>query len=166
MPAVTQSELDTYRADFEHEGTITRRLLSAFPESKVDQRPAPSAQSTREVAWTIVLTMMVVEPVIAGELMPTGLPPAPGAWAEILAAFDQGHASTLGKLALLDDAAMAGPVRMPVGPNKIGEVRRGDALRMFLHDQIHHRGQLTIHLRMAGGKVPSIYGPSGDEPWF
>jgi uncharacterized damage-inducible protein DinB len=37
---------------------------------------------------------------------------------------------------------------------------------MFLHDQIHHRGQLTVHLRMAGGRVPSIYGPSKDEPWF
>jgi len=33
-----------------------------------------------------------------------------------------------------------------------------------LMDEVHHRGQLTIYLRLAGGKVPSIYGPSGDEP--
>jgi uncharacterized damage-inducible protein DinB len=34
---------------------------------------------------------------------------------------------------------------------------------MMLHDQIHHRGQLTVYVRMAGGKVPSIYGPSADD---
>jgi uncharacterized damage-inducible protein DinB len=41
-----------------------------------------------------------------------------------------------------------------------------DFLWFLLCDQIHHRGQLSVYLRMAGGKVPSIYGPSGDEPWF
>jgi uncharacterized damage-inducible protein DinB len=33
-----------------------------------------------------------------------------------------------------------------------------------LMDEVHHHGQLTLYLRLAGGKVPSIYGPSGDEP--
>ena len=33
-------------------------------------------------------------------------------------------------------------------------------------DDVHHRGQLSVYLRMAGGKVPSIYGPSHDEPWM
>jgi len=36
----------------------------------------------------------------------------------------------------------------------------------MLDDQIHHRGQLSVYVRMAGGKVPSIYGPSADEPWY
>jgi len=40
-----------------------------------------------------------------------------------------------------------------------------DFLWFLLCDQIHHRGQLSVYLRMADGKVPSIYGPSGDEPW-
>ena len=30
---------------------------------------------------------------------------------------------------------------------------------------VHHRGQFSVYLRMADGKVPSIYGPSADEPW-
>ena len=41
-----------------------------------------------------------------------------------------------------------------------------DFLWMILCDQIHHRGQFSIYLRMADGKVPSIYGPTADEPWF
>jgi len=36
----------------------------------------------------------------------------------------------------------------------------------MLLDQIHHRGQLSIYMRIAGAKVPSIYGPSADEPWI
>ena len=48
---------------------------------------------------------------------------------------------------------------------KLGDWRRIDILWFLLHDQIHHRGQFSVYLRMAGGQVPSIYGPSGDEPW-
>ena len=40
----------------------------------------------------------------------------------------------------------------------------GDLLWLFLLDGIHHRGQLSTYIRPMGGKVPSIYGPSGDEP--
>jgi uncharacterized damage-inducible protein DinB len=56
-------------------------------------------------------------------------------------------------------------VRMPVGPRRSSPMRRGNALWLMLNDSIHHRGQLTVYLRMAGGRVPSIYGPSADEPW-
>jgi uncharacterized damage-inducible protein DinB len=39
----------------------------------------------------------------------------------------------------------------------------GGFLWLILFDAIHHRGQLTTYIRPMGGKVPSIYGPSGDE---
>jgi len=110
--------------------------------------------------------MMVVDPILAGALTPTGMPEAPKNWKEILDAFDRTFEATQSKLARLGDAEMNGTVKMPVGAKQMGEVRRGDALRLFLHDQIHHRGQLSVQLRMAGGKVPAIYGGSGDEPWF
>jgi uncharacterized damage-inducible protein DinB len=166
MSTTSLSELDAFRAAFTHEGGLTKRVLRAFPEANVDDRPAPSAQSPRELAWTLVLTMLVVDPILAGELSPAGLPQPPEDWNEILHTFDKTHEATEAKFANLGEAQMNGIVRMPIGPDKRGEVRCGDVLRLFLHDQIHHRGQLTVHLRMAGGKVPSIYGPSGDEPWF
>ena len=47
----------------------------------------------------------------------------------------------------------------------IWEATLGDMLFGFLFDAIHHRGQLSIYVRlMAGGRVPSIYGPSADDP--
>jgi uncharacterized damage-inducible protein DinB len=48
----------------------------------------------------------------------------------------------------------------------MGDVPKVAFLWFILHDQIHHRGQFSVYLRIAGGKVPSIYGPSADEPWF
>jgi uncharacterized damage-inducible protein DinB len=51
------------------------------------------------------------------------------------------------------------------GPKQMGNVRVIDILWFMLLDSIHHRGQLSVYVRMTGGKVPSIYGPSGDEPW-
>ena len=39
-------------------------------------------------------------------------------------------------------------------------------LRILISHQIHHRGQMSVYLRMAGGKVPALYGPSADEPWI
>ncbi|OLC11236.1 MAG: hypothetical protein AUH41_01155 [Gemmatimonadetes bacterium 13_1_40CM_66_11] len=57
------------------------------------------------------------------------------------------------------------PVKFKTGPKQVSDLRRLDVLWFMLNDQIHHRGQLSVYLRMTGAKVPSIYGPSKDEPW-
>jgi uncharacterized damage-inducible protein DinB len=57
-------------------------------------------------------------------------------------------------------------IAFPSGPKQMGEIRVMDFLWLMLMDSIHHRGQLSVYIRPAGGKVPSIYGPSGDEPWM
>jgi uncharacterized damage-inducible protein DinB len=165
MQTMMRTEVDAYRDAFAHEGEITRKLLRAFPADAVDARPCESAQSTREIAWMLVLGMKVVEPILAGRLLPGGQPAAPASWDDIVESFERTLEATKARIAPLDDAALNGMITTLVGPNTVGEARRGDMLRMFLHDQIHHRGQLSVHLRMAGGRVPSIYGPSRDEPW-
>ena len=64
-------------------------------------------------------------------------------------------------------AATKGPVQLgggfPAAPATIAECIA--AYEKSAKDSIHHRGQLSVYIRPAGGKVPSIYGPSGDEPW-
>ena len=56
-------------------------------------------------------------------------------------------------------------VTFVTGPGTTGPVGIHDMLWFMLLDSVHHRGQLSVYVRMAGGKVPSIYGPSADEPW-
>jgi len=162
----TISEKDTYSATFEQEYQTTLKVLRAYPPAKSELKPSERSMSARELAWTLTLNQMVVEPILQGELMPTGLPPAPATWAEVLAAFENAHKNASAKISKLTDEAMNGTVHTIVGPKQEGNLRTGVMLWMMVSDTIHHRGQLSVYLRMAGGKVPSIYGPSGDEPWM
>jgi uncharacterized damage-inducible protein DinB len=71
-------------------------------------------------------------------------------------------------LALLRDSSnpnLDGSVNFFTGPKQMGKYSLEDFAWYMLFDHIHHRGQLSVYVRMAGGKVPSIYGPSADEPW-
>ena len=48
----------------------------------------------------------------------------------------------------------------------MGNFPVAEFLWFMLMDSVHQHGQLSVYVRCAGGKVPSIYGPSADEPWF
>jgi uncharacterized damage-inducible protein DinB len=159
------SEKDMYVTRFEIEHQITRKVLRAYPADKADLKPYERSQSARDVAWSLVQYEAEVERIIKGAPMPTEMPPAPARWPEILDAFDEVHKEATTKLGKLTDEATNGTVRTMTGPKQEGDVRKGDMLWAMLNEIIHKRGQFSVYLRMAGGKVPSIYGPSGDEPW-
>ncbi len=167
MTQMTATARQHYLEEFEQEFQITRRVLAAYPKDKLDLRPHPKAKNAMELAWMLVLNQMVVIPTATeAELTPGGLPSMPGTWPELLSAFDTAHRDAIAKVNSIGDQSMNATLKMPVGPKQLGEVRRGQALWFFLADTIHHRGQFSVHLRMAGARVPSIYGPTADEPWF
>jgi uncharacterized damage-inducible protein DinB len=64
----------------------------------------------------------------------------------------------------MDDAAWNKKAQFLMDGNVAWEAPLGDMLYGFLFDAIHHRGQLSTYLRPMGAKVPSIYGPSADDP--
>ena len=64
------------------------------------------------------------------------------------------------------EARLGATVKFFTGPGTVSDVPLMQLMWLMLHDAIHHRGQLSVYLRMVGGKVPSIYGPSHDEPWM
>jgi uncharacterized damage-inducible protein DinB len=167
MAQMTLSERDVYRQAFDLEYHTTRRVLRAYPPDQADLRPHARSRSARELAWGLVLSQRVVDAIVKGVLDPSAAPdePPPTAWAEIVRALEEAHREATRQIDRLSEDDLGGMVRMPVGPRRMGEERRGNALWMMLNDSIHHRGQLTVYLRMAGGRVPSIYGPSADEPW-
>jgi len=67
-------------------------------------------------------------------------------------------------LATVDDAKWDSKARLLMDGKAGWETTLGDMLFGFLFDAIHHRGQLSSYLRLMGAKVPSIYGPSADDP--
>lgn len=64
-----------------------------------------------------------------------------------------------------DDAKLQQTVQFFVGPKTLRDIPVVDFLWFLLFDHVHHRGQLSVYLRMVGS-VPAIYGPYGDEPWM
>lgn len=164
------SEKQRFLETYEQEHARTMRVLRAYPRDKLDLRPHPRCNTAREVAWIFVLERglgaKVMEDAFAKGI-PSGAqsPKAPESWDALLAALEKAHQDFGALVASLSDGTLNETVKFMVGPKQLGDWRRLDFLWFLLHDQIHHRGQFTIYLRMADGKVPSVYGPSGDEPW-
>jgi uncharacterized damage-inducible protein DinB len=165
-PSAKEQFLDTY--DREHKTTM--RVLRAYPQDKLDLRPHEKCKSAWELAWVFVaergLGTLVFQDAFA-KGGPTGdAPSAPDSWEEILAALDQAHAEFGDLVRSTPEDKLGDPVKFFTGPKTMGDVTRMQLLWFLLHDEIHHRGQFSVYLRMAGAKVPSIYGPTADEPWM
>jgi uncharacterized damage-inducible protein DinB len=165
MSSPKQQFLDAY--DREH--AITVRVLRAYPADQADLRPTPKCRTAREIAWTFVLERGLGTRVLNDEFAtrpPTGKPQQPpAAWGDLVSAFEKAHADYREVVRHYSDAELAQTVKFFTAPKTMGDWRRLDFAWFLLHDEIHHRGQLSVYVRAAGGKVPSIYGPSGDEPW-
>ena len=164
--SAARSAKDTFPVAYEREHATTLKVLRAFPAARSAFRPHERSNAALQLAWTFVLEERMMLLAINGEsVLGSGFPAPPGSWEKVLAEFESQHAELLARLRSASEAEYAGSVSFFVGPNQMADIPTSDFLWMMLSDQIHHRGQLSVYLRMAGGKVPSIYGPSADEPW-
>ena len=164
MPGPKEQFLDSYER--EHEKTM--RLLRAYPKDKVELKPHPKAKSARELAWMFPMETVGAEKALTGGFdwsQRPSFPPAPDSYEEIVELKEKGHRRIVELVRGMREDELFQTVQFPAGPKKMGEFPRLQFLWMMLCDEIHHRGQFSVYLRMADGKVPSIYGPSLDEPW-
>jgi uncharacterized damage-inducible protein DinB len=165
--ATASGAIQQFADVFARESATTRRVLAALPEGQSEFRPYPEAPSARELAAIFSLG----QGAIAGALTnnwawPPQFPPTPETFAEVVAAFDATAHAVRAALAATPESRLYEKVPFFTGPKQMGEIRVIDLIWFMQLDQIHHRGQLSVYLRMAGGKVPSIYGPSKHEPWM
>lgn len=139
------------------------RVLKAAPQDKADYRPHPRSMSAGEIAW-----LLASELGDACELVDKGQvawvqKPAPALAASVMA-YEKNAAALKRRLAKVKDAGWKKKARFLMDGKVAWEAPLGDMLWGFLFDAIHHRGQLSTYLRPMGAKVPSIYGPSADDP--
>ena len=139
------------------------KVLKAVPSDQASYRPHPRSTSAGDLVW-----LLAVELRDACELLERGEvnyveTPAPGV-SEAVAAYEKNAAALQAQVAKADDARWDGPARLKMDGKVVWETTVGDMLFGFLFDAIHHRGQLSSYLRPMGAKVPSIYGPSADDP--
>lgn len=140
------------------------KVLRALPD-QLSYRPHERSPSAGELAWQLAEEQRVLN-----EMLDTGAvrwemkrSPHPATLAEIVDAWDDQTATLRPKIEGLDEAKWASAVTFFIDGTEGGRGTVEDYLWGFLHDMIHHRGQLTVYIRPMGGKVPGIYGPSGDE---
>ncbi|HET6228978.1 MAG TPA: DinB family protein [Longimicrobiaceae bacterium] len=155
---------------YRHEHGTTMRVLREYPSEALDLKPAEKSSPAKQLVWTFVLEQWLAERALTTGFdwssPPPPMPPAPDTVQEIADALDERHGRVVELVQAAADEKMTEPVKWFVGPKTMGDVPLLDFLYGMVHDQIHHRGQLSVYLRIAGAKVPSIYGPSADEPWM
>jgi uncharacterized damage-inducible protein DinB len=161
---------ETFLKNLDRELETTLRVLRAFPPDQADLKPHPRANSARDVAWIFVLECGLGQKVWNDEFakgVPSGTPPKPPeTWDGIVAAIEKSYAGYRALIASASEEDLQQKVHFLVAPKTMGEMSRLDFIWFLLFDHIHHRGQLSVYLRMTGAKVPSIYGPTADEPWL
>ena len=161
-----QQFLDAY----EREHATTMKVLRAYPPEQSEFQPHPTSRTARDLAWLFVLERGLGKAGLSNAFATGqrggGPPPAPATWEEVLTALEAAHADFRDVINSYTDEQLAEPIKFFGGPKQIVDVPRIAFAWFLVHDQIHHRGQMSVYLRMVGGKVPSIYGPSLDEPWF
>jgi uncharacterized damage-inducible protein DinB len=151
---------------FEREHACTMKVLRAFPSDQADFKPHERSNSARRLASAFVVEQQLMLRALKGEpVLGGGSAGVPEAWNDLLDAFEQTGREVIAQLRSPENASLAGTATFYVAPKQTGEIPLETFVEFLLHDQIHHRGQMSVYLRMAGGKVPSIYGPTADEPW-
>ena len=158
---------DGLLTDYDHEMGTTRKLLERLPDDKLSWKPHARSMSLGGLA-----THLTNIPVWAGTILnepsfdlavvPPNQPEKTSR-AEILASFDETRVRTR---AWMDktDAEYQSAWTLKRGGQQVFSVPRVAAFRNFvLHHIIHHRGQLSVYLRLNDVPVPAIYGPSADE---
>jgi uncharacterized damage-inducible protein DinB len=162
---------DALAAELEHEARLTRNLLARVPDDKASWKPHPKSMSLGELAIHLANIESYGVPVATKPELdfraPDGVGVTRAAWTsrdEMLALFDRNVEASLRAVAALPDPRLREPWTLRAGESVVFTLPRIAAWRTFvMSHQIHHRGQLSVYLRLNDIPVPSIYGRSADE---
>jgi len=158
-------------ADLEQEADGTRKMLALVPEAKFAWKPHEKSMTLGQLASHVAEAPSwcagFLEPVMDFAAMKDYRPFAASTNAELRAAFDTNHKKAVAALRGRDDAFLRQTWTMKNGDTVLMTQVRKDAMRTILvHHTIHHRGQLSVYLRLLGVPLPAIYGPTADSPSF
>lgn len=161
---------DPILAEFEQEAKTTRRVLERVPEAKLGWQPPAKSMTLGQLALHVAATPANVARLASDtprQLPAFAGPPSPASSAEVLAAHDRSIADAKAIVGAMDDAALMATWTMQNGDKTLISMPRMGLLRaIMLNHWYHHRGQLSVYLRLLDVPLPSIYGPSADENPF
>jgi uncharacterized damage-inducible protein DinB len=164
---------DLFVAELERESARSRRALENVPDGKREWTPHEKSMQFGYLATMVAtmpmwLTMMLREAEL--DIAPPGGSsrqwPQPTTRAEYLEALDKSTAEATAALRGTSEADLLTPWRLLAGGKVVSEHPRHEMIRDTINHWAHHRGQMTVYLRLMGAKVPALYGPSADDSRF
>jgi uncharacterized damage-inducible protein DinB len=160
---------DAMLMEMDMEEKTTQRVLERIPESKLTWKPHPKAYSLGQLAMHIAVAPGRIASAAledSREFSPPVLPD-PKSRQEILDAFAESNAKAKQVVKSFDDAKMAATWKLLRNGKPVLSMPRVSFLRAIMMNHIyHHRGQLSVYIKLLDVPVPSIYGPSADENPF
>jgi uncharacterized damage-inducible protein DinB len=162
------SARDTLLAELDHEMAVTRHVLERVPEHAFDWKPHEQSFSLGALASHLAQLPHWGRQILDQDSYDletaTGRTTVRASRAAVLEAFDAHVLEVRSALTGLADAELAARWTLKRGGHTVLAIPRVSALRRFLiHHVIHHRGQMTVYLRLQNVPVPPIYGPTADE---
>jgi len=164
---------DLFLSELDREVGRSRRALEQVPEGKHDWKPHEKSMIFGYLtdmvanipAWLVMIVKqdeLDIAPKGGGGHQRATLNTS----AEYLAALDKSAADARAALSSTTDEHLLTPWRLLAGGQVVAEMPRHEMLRDTINHWAHHRGQMTVYLRLMGATVPALYGPSADDKRF
>lgn len=163
--------LDPMLNEFREEAAVTRRVLERVPENKLSWKPHAKSMSLGQLAFHIATVPGALARITQQDEFDVSqgsfVPPSPKTVDEIHAAFKQSLREVEECLKVMTEQTAEANWRLMLGEKELFSKPRIAVLRsIMLNHWYHHRGQLSVYLRLLDIPVPVIYGPSADENPF
>jgi uncharacterized damage-inducible protein DinB len=161
------SSIEHIISEIKEEAVATRKMLERIPDSKITWKPHEKSMTIGRLGMHIAeLHSWAVRCIQSEEYNfdPAGFKPRmPESHAEIVTEFENNLAKVLDVLPAATEDMLAKQWRFRVGDFVVFDKPRRDVIRGGINHIIHHRGQLSVYLRLLGVPLPNIYGPTADD---
>jgi uncharacterized damage-inducible protein DinB len=158
---------EAYIGELQHEAATTRKLLERIPTDKFDWKPHEKSMSMNRLATHVADMFSWYAPTLEQDELDFSKgyeEPKPANTEELVAIFDKNVAAATESLKKTGDADFMKDWTLRNGEQIYFTMPKAGVIRSFIMNHIvHHRGQLSVYLRLNDIPVPAIYGPSADE---
>jgi uncharacterized damage-inducible protein DinB len=160
---MAMNELEMFLNAWDREAESTLKLLRALPATQYDFRPDAGGRSLGELAWHLAEgDAYMSHGIDAGGFSMNAKPPnieRPRTVEALAPGYERIHQEAVARIRNLKPEDLDRTVPFFTGPVPIRDILWG----MIISHGIHHRGQLTLMCRLAGGQAPGLYGPNREE---
>ena len=146
-----------------HEMPAFIKVLKALPHEQLHYKPHERSTGAGDLAWQLALEQEQLSDLLDTGVINWEQKPRPDSLDAIVAAFEKATEELKTRLPKINEEKWASKGDMRMGGQSVWSGSVQELCWGFLFDMIHHRGQLSTYIRPMGGKVPAIYGPSGDD---